>query len=86
MIIPVRCFECGKVLANKYEYFKRRVMEDKIKKNKNPDQPSVIDINSDDIEKTVEGKVLDEMGLKCDYHMCCRMRILTHIDLSLKIN
>ena len=86
MIIPVRCFECGKILANKYEYYKKRVMEEKVKKNINPDQPSVIDINSDDIEKTIEGKVLDELGLDCQYHMCCRLRIFTHIDLSKKIN
>mgnify|MGYP003991377197 CR=1 FL=1 len=24
MIIPVKCFTCGKVLANKYEYFKEK--------------------------------------------------------------
>lgn len=31
MIIPVRCFTCGKVVADKYEEFKRR-----IKQNEDP--------------------------------------------------
>lgn len=25
MIIPVRCFSCGKVIAEKYEEFKKRI-------------------------------------------------------------
>ena len=32
MIIPVKCFTCGTVLANKYEYFIEKVKQDKIKK------------------------------------------------------
>ena len=27
MIIPVRCFTCGKVVADKYEEFKRRIRQ-----------------------------------------------------------
>ncbi|MFW9954343.1 MAG: DNA-directed RNA polymerase subunit N [Candidatus Thorarchaeota archaeon] len=27
MIIPVRCFTCGKVIADKYEQFKREVRQ-----------------------------------------------------------
>jgi DNA-directed RNA polymerase subunit N len=27
MIIPVRCFTCGKVVADKYEQFKREVQQ-----------------------------------------------------------
>jgi len=27
MIIPIRCFSCGKVIADKWEPFKRRVEE-----------------------------------------------------------
>ena len=29
MIIPVKCFTCGKVLANKYEYYLREVRKKK---------------------------------------------------------
>ena len=32
MIIPVKCFTCGKVLANKYLYYKKRVVQLKLEK------------------------------------------------------
>jgi DNA-directed RNA polymerase subunit N len=34
MIIPVRCFTCGKVVADKYEEFKRRLRQN--------DDPAVV--------------------------------------------
>ena len=76
MIIPVKCFTCGKVLANKYLYFKMRVREEKIKKNINDD---VIYLTEDNIQKTPEGKCLDELGL---IKMCCRRHMLTHVDIE----
>ena len=33
MIIPVKCFTCGKVLANKYRYYQREVQKRKIDKS-----------------------------------------------------
>ncbi|HID40614.1 MAG TPA: DNA-directed RNA polymerase subunit N [Pyrodictium sp.] len=33
MIVPVRCFSCGAVIADKYEEFRRRVEE-----NEDPEQ------------------------------------------------
>ena len=32
MIIPVRCFSCGSVIADKYEKFKQRIKEEDPKK------------------------------------------------------
>ena len=32
MIIPVRCFSCGKVIANKWEKYKQLLTEEKTKK------------------------------------------------------
>ncbi len=32
MIIPVRCFSCGKVIANKWEKYKKLLDENKTKK------------------------------------------------------
>ena len=29
MIVPVRCFSCGQVVADKYEEYKRLINEDK---------------------------------------------------------
>ena len=79
MIIPVRCFTCGKLLANKYLEYNKRVKDKKIKLNIKEDEPSILTITDTTIKKTPEGESLDELGL---IHMCCRMKMLTHIDLT----
>ena len=73
MIIPVRCFTCGKILGDKWKYYKTEL--DKIKPSK---EDTVININSKTIQETPEGKILNELGLK---RYCCRRIMLGHIDL-----
>ena len=77
MIIPVKCFTCGKVIGNKYLYFKRKVREEKLNKNIDPDE--VIYLTEDNIKKTPEGKCLDDLGLT---KICCRRHMLTHVDID----
>lgn len=79
MIIPVRCFTCGKLLGNKYLEYCKRVKEKKLKLNIKEEQPSVLTITEATIKKTPEGEALDELGL---IHLCCRTKMLTHIDLT----
>ena len=76
MIIPIKCFTCGKVLADKYFYYLREVRKRKIKKNITD---TVIYLTKDNVDKTPEGKVLDELGLT---KMCCRRHLLTHVDIE----
>lgn len=76
MIIPVKCFTCGNVLADKYEYYKRKVRENKIKKKQ--DLEEVVYLTPENTQKTIEGKTLDELGLD---KMCCRRHMLTHVDI-----
>jgi DNA-directed RNA polymerase I, II, and III subunit RPABC5 len=71
MIIPVRCFTCGKVLADKYEFYKKELAKSKT-------EDTIINVNAKTIQKTTEGKALDKLGLK---RYCCRRAMLTHIDL-----
>jgi DNA-directed RNA polymerase subunit N (RpoN/RPB10) len=78
MIIPVKCFTCGKTLGNKYENYCIKVVKRKLKLNIKSDQPSIIDVNEDDVKKTPEGEVMDELGL---IRYCCRKTFLTHIPL-----
>ena len=60
MIIPIRCMTCGKVLADKWNKY-----QELVKNNPNlSKQPETINIRADKVEKTVEGKVMDELGLK----------------------
>lgn len=77
MIIPVKCFTCGKVLADKYRYYKQEVREMKAKLGLEVDK--VIYLDKDDIKKTPEGEVLDKLGLT---KYCCRRHMLTHVDLD----
>ena len=74
MIIPIRCMTCGKVLADKWNKY-----QELVKNNPNlSKQPETINIRADKVEKTIEGKVMDELGLK---RYCCRRHLLTHVDL-----
>lgn len=77
MIIPVRCYTCGKPIANKYASYKLRVAEIKKKENL-PAGDTVINMNSVNLVKTVEGRVMDELGL---IRLCCRKVFLGHIEI-----
>jgi DNA-directed RNA polymerases I, II, and III subunit RPABC5 len=77
MIIPIKCFTCGKVLADKYQYYEREVRKKKISRKKDMDK--VIYLTADYTEKTPEGEVLDSLNLK---KICCRRHVLTHVDIE----
>ncbi len=77
MIIPVKCFTCGKVIGNKYEYYQKEVR--KIKMSRNMEVDKVVYLTEDYIDKTPEGEVLDKLGLN---KMCCRRHLLTHVDIE----
>lgn len=76
MIIPVKCFTCGKVLGDKYLYYLKTVRKMKIAKKM--EETDVIYLTETTTEKTPEGKVLDDLGLK---KLCCRRHMLTHVDI-----
>tara|TARA_Y100000768_G_C23661638_1_gene533460 strand:- start:74 stop:310 length:237 start_codon:yes stop_codon:yes gene_type:complete len=78
MLIPVKCFTCGKVLGNKYDYYLREIRKRKI--NKSMDVDKVIYLTEEQsIDKTPEGEVLDELKLN---KYCCRRHMLTHVDIE----
>ena len=72
MIIPIKCFTCGTVIADKYRYFQEEVA--KVRKSSEP-----IYFSETNTEKTVEGKVLDHLRLT---KPCCRRHMLTHVDIE----
>lgn len=78
MIIPIRCFTCGKMLADKYDSYVEKVRAKKLALKLDPNTASVIDVNVASIKKTPEGEALDELGL---IRHCCRKIPLTHIEL-----
>jgi len=96
MIIPVRCFTCGKAIADKWIPFIEKVNEKKAS-GKSPTSSSEKPIKSDmtnikdlDIEyidlntpnKSIEGHVMDELGLD---RYCCRRMILGNVHLITNI-
>lgn len=83
MIIPVRCYTCGKCISNNYEHYKKRVNDKKLETKQDPNKPSILDVNLEEIRKTPEGEVLDELGYT---RYCCRKIFLGHIDLIYEIN
>ena len=77
MIIPVKCFTCGNVLADKYLYYVKEVR--KIKLDNGLDMTTVIYLDDKKIKKTPEAQVLDKFNLN---KMCCRRHMLTHVDIE----
>jgi DNA-directed RNA polymerase I, II, and III subunit RPABC5 len=77
MIIPVKCFTCGNVIADKYRYYLEEVRRRKL--GKVMDITKVVYLTKEFSEKTVEGEVLDELFLT---KMCCRRHFLTHVDIE----
>ena len=76
MIIHVKCFTCGTVLANKYLYYLEKVKEEKLQKGIDVDR--VVYLSQDKVFKSPEANVLDKLHL---HKMCCRRHMLTHVDI-----
>ena len=77
MIIPIKCFTCGTVIADKYRYYLEEVRKRKLAKDMDVDK--VLYLTKEFIEKTPEGELMDELGLT---KMCCRRHLLTHVDIE----
>lgn len=76
MIIPIKCFTCGKVIADKYLYYIDEVR--KLKQAKGTPINQVEYLTETNTKKAPEGEVLDKLGL---HKMCCRRHMLTHVDI-----
>jgi len=82
MIIPVKCFTCGNVIANKYRYYLEQVRKKKLAKRGNDesiDVDKVLYLTQEFVDKTPEGEVLVDLNMK---KMCCRRHFLTHVDIE----
>jgi DNA-directed RNA polymerase I, II, and III subunit RPABC5 len=78
MIIPIRCFTCGNVLASKYESFLERVEKYSNGVNHKPIIISSDNIDSAAIEQTPEKKAMDELNLT---RYCCRRHMVSQVDI-----
>lgn len=73
MIQPIRCFTCGKVIADQIDYYntekKKKEQENKTKKE---------DDAIEHFDKIHTKDILDNLGLT---RYCCRRMFITDIDL-----
>lgn len=76
MIIPVRCFTCGKV-SLRFMLFGKPYNNNQVIGNKYEQYVKLL--NDKDY---TECQALDELGLK---RYCCRRMLLTHVDLIEKL-
>lgn len=71
MIVPMRCFTCGKVISNKWEHYQKKVAELQPKKDqKHPEH----------FDGIHTGKILDDIGLD---RLCCRRMMISHVDIDM---
>lgn len=81
MIIPIRCFTCGKCIAHLWDDYNEKIQKS-YNKDVKPNQPN-LRIHTDTLDKKLaEEKALDEIGLT---RYCCRRMMLSHIDMCEKI-
>jgi DNA-directed RNA polymerase I, II, and III subunit RPABC5 len=76
MIIPIRCFSCNNILADKWNYYKQELRSVKGRKEER------YYMDGTQIPQTVELTIMNRLGLK---RPCCRKQFLTHVDLMEKI-
>uniref|UniRef100_A0A6C0CZU5 DNA-directed RNA polymerase subunit N n=1 Tax=viral metagenome TaxID=1070528 RepID=A0A6C0CZU5_9ZZZZ len=84
MLIPIRCFTCNNIIADKWDPF---IIMSNMEKNKdekeNDNKLDIKYINLKNNDKSIEGKVLDDLGLK---KYCCRRMMLSNVHLISYIN
>lgn len=74
MLIPIRCFTCGKTLADKWDYYDREVK--KLEKATTEDKKETTPLKY--FDKVKSGKILDELGLT---RYCCRRHMIGQVDM-----
>ena len=77
MIIPIRCFTCGKLIAHLWENYQQQ-LQNEVNKLTETYQETI----DNQTVRSIESNILDQFDLK---RYCCRRMILTHVDLSEKI-
>jgi DNA-directed RNA polymerase subunit N (RpoN/RPB10) len=73
MIVPIRCFTCGRVMADIADFYESE--KEKLKEN---DNKEVVDKVFKNFEKIHTGEIMNKLGLK---RYCCRRNLITNIDM-----
>lgn len=76
MLIPVKCFTCGKVIGDKYLAYQEEVIKVKVERKINPEKIEYLDETQ--MDKSIEGHILDKFKIT---RICCRRHMLTHVNI-----
>jgi len=90
MIIPVRCVTCGKVIADRWRAYQRKVAADREQQDREQQDREQQDDQDTEGRTPPEvgligpsaARALDEMGIT---KMCCRRHFLTNVDAMHRI-
>jgi len=78
MIIPIRCFTCNQIIADKWNKYQEKIQEQYLKEDiTNNIKKRFIDVNN--LDKNIEGKILDELKI---HKYCCRRMLMSHVDMA----
>ena len=77
MIIPIKCFTCGEVLADKYRYYQEQVRKMKVQRGIKVDK--VLYLTEDFADKTPEGEVMDQLNSpRCVVGVICLPMLISN--------
>lgn len=74
MLIPIRCFTCGKTLADKWDYYDSEVKKMQLEQEDAVEEEDQLKY----FDKIRTGKILDKLGLT---RYCCRRHMLCQVDM-----
>ena len=75
---PIKCFTCGKVLADKYVYYENKIRSIKKANSQTENMDRLSYLTKNNMNITPEGEVLNELKLT---KLCCRRHLLTGVDI-----
>ena len=84
MIIPMKCYTCGKNMADKWVPYITSVQNEKNAYSGEVNESDKLELKYIDVskpnmpEKSIEGKILDEMNL---HRYCCRRMMLGNVHI-----
>jgi DNA-directed RNA polymerase subunit N (RpoN/RPB10) len=80
MLIPVRCFTCGKVLADKYDAYVQRsqALEAEVQRAEEKGEEHPAHHPHTSFDRVRKDALLNEMGLT---RYCCRRHLLGQVDM-----
>ena len=80
MIIPIRCFTCNKVLADKWNHYEEEVR--KLRDAAAVPKEEPLSFTQKDpmlyFDKNIQKDILDKLGLD---RICCRRHMISNADL-----